>query len=172
MRRSVEETPGHQVDEPRHLSELTLRDLRAYRRRLAEEEDKISYWRRLVHARLDVLDAEASGHGPRTLAQLGRVLGDTGAGRGRQALVRVRAAEPLPQLPALESVCVDEVDRSDPAAMRRALAALRDVEGRLTSYRRALHGRIEDATGELIRRYREEPALALGALREDRGGGG
>jgi hypothetical protein len=39
------------------LVDLVLADLRLYRRRLAEEEEKISYWRRLVHARIDVLEA-------------------------------------------------------------------------------------------------------------------
>src|SRR3954452_20842613 len=38
---------------------LKLDDLRLYRRRLAEEQEKVSYWRRLVHARLDMLEAEA-----------------------------------------------------------------------------------------------------------------
>jgi len=32
-------------------ADLSLDDLRLYRRRLAEEEEKVSYWRRLVHAR-------------------------------------------------------------------------------------------------------------------------
>lgn len=168
MRRSVDET----LEDGQDLSELTLSALRRYRRRLSEEEDKISYWRRLVHARLDVLDAEASGHGPRTMAQLVRVLGDTGAGRGRQALVRVKAAEPLPELPALEHACIDEVDREDPAAVQEAIVGLRAAEERLTSYRRALHGRIEASTDELIRRYRQEPKRALEALRADRGSGG
>ena len=43
------------VDPPRHWSELSLDGLRAYRRRLSDEEERVSYWRRLVHARIDVL---------------------------------------------------------------------------------------------------------------------
>ena len=33
-----------------------------------------------------------------------------------------------------------------------------------SAYRRSLHERLDDATSELIARYREEPALSLCAL--------
>ena len=146
------------------MSELSLTGLRAYRRKLADEEDRVSYWRRLVHARIDVLTAESSGGGQLSLQTLARVLGDTGAGRTRSALVRVRAAEPLPELPVLEEMWVSEVDPDDPEAMAEALERLRAAEGQLTSYRKALHVRIDEATAELIRRYREDPSRALTAL--------
>jgi hypothetical protein len=44
------------------------------------------------------------------------------------------------------------------------------AERQLSEYRAALHRRIADATGELIARYREQPALCLTALplRRDR----
>ena len=41
---------------------------------------------------------------------------------------------------------------------------LRDAERELSAYRRSLHERLDAATGELISRYRDEPALALKAL--------
>lgn len=149
---------------PVSLGDLTLQALRAYRRKLADEEDRVSYWRRLVHARLDVLAAEASQDGPLGQDTLARVLGDTGAGRTRNALVRVRAAEPLPDLPVLEQMWVTEVDADDPAAVASAVERLRTAEQQLTSYRRALHRRIDEATAELIERYRQDPASALVAL--------
>ena len=86
---------------PTVLDRLSLDELRLYRRRLAEEEEKISYWRRLVHARIDVLEAEAHHERPLRLDELIRVLGDTGTGRTRTALVNVRAADDLPELPVL-----------------------------------------------------------------------
>ncbi len=150
---------------PVGLAELSLQGLRAYRRKLADEEDRVSYWRRLVHARLDVLAAETSRDGPLSVDTLARVLGDTGAGRTRNALVRVRAAEPLPDLPVLEEMWVTEVDADDPDAVAAAVERLRTAEQQLTSYRRALHQRIDEATAELIERYREDPASALVALR-------
>lgn len=144
-----------------HLADLTLAELRDYRRRLTEEEDRVSYWRRLAHARIDVLEAEASMDGTLTLDQLVRVLGDTGAGATRTALVSIRAAEPLPELPVLEEMWVTEVDPHDAEEVAAALEGIRSAERQLTDYRRALHERIDEATGELISRYRAEPTLAL-----------
>ncbi len=147
-----------------HLSGLSLTDLRAYRQQLTAEEDKVSYWRRLVHARLDVLDAEVHSGGMLSTEQLIRVLGDTGSGMTRTALVAVRPAEPLPELPVLAEMWVTEVDPHDTEAIADAMDRLRAAETKLTQYRRALHQRIDEATGELISRYRAEPSLALSVL--------
>jgi hypothetical protein len=147
------------------IKDLPLDALRAYRRRLTDEEERVSYWRRLVHARLDVLEAEAHHERPLRLHELIRVLGDTGAGRGRSALLRVRAEEPLPELPVLEEMWVTELDPNDREAIGEAVTRLRAAERQLTAYRRALHDRIDEATAELIGRYRESPASALVALR-------
>jgi hypothetical protein len=144
--------------------ELSLEDLRLYRKRLSEEEEKISYWRRLAHARIDVLEAESHHERPLTLDELIRALGDTGTGRTRTALVNVRAAEDLPELPALSDMWVTEIDPNDRAAVTEAIARLRSAEEQLTDYRRALHGRLDEATAELIDRYRENPTSALTAF--------
>ena len=146
-------------------SDLDLDRLRDYRHRLAVEEEKVSYWRRLVHARIDVLEAEAHQERPLRLDELVRVLGDTGAGRTRNALVGVRAAEPLPELPVLEQMWVTELDPNDTEAIADAIRRLRAAEAQLTEYRHALHRRIDDATSELIARYRADPTSALVALR-------
>ena len=100
---------------------LSLAELRAYRRQLADEEEKISYWRRLVHARIDVLEAEAHHERPLRLDELIRVLGDTGSGRTRTALVSVRAADDLPELPVLADMWVTELDPNDTAEVAEAL---------------------------------------------------
>jgi hypothetical protein len=160
-------TGSEPSEAPPRLADLSLAALRAYRRKLGDEEDRVSYWRRLVHARIDLLEAEASTEGHLSQETLARVLGDTGAGRTRTALVRVRTAEPLPDLPVLEEMWVAEVDADDPAAVAAAVERLRVAEGQLTSYRNALHQRIDEATEELIARYREDPARAIGALRRD-----
>ncbi|PVG81790.1 hypothetical protein DDE18_16085 [Nocardioides gansuensis] len=149
-----------------HLAELSLDELRAYRRRLTEEEDRVSYWRRLAHARIDVLEAEADTHGTLRMEQLVRVLGDTGAGNTRTALVSISAAEPLPELPVLEEMWVTEIDPDDEEQVADALRRIREAEKQLTDYRRALHERIDEATGELISRYRAQPSLALDLLRD------
>ena len=144
-----------------HLEGISLEELRAYRERLRNEEERTSYWRRLVHARIDLLEATGTTDGSLSLADLVRVLGDTGNGQTRHALHRVRAADPLPDLPALDEVWVvpaDDGDRAD--AVRR----LRDAETQLTGYRAALHERIDEATAELIVRYRQDPTQVLAVL--------
>lgn len=149
-----------------HLQDLSLEELRAYRQRLTAEEERTSYWRRLVHARMDVLEAESHVEGTLSIEDLVRVLGDTGSGQVRTALLRIRPADPLPELPALTEMWDTEVDPHRPEQVAAALERLRLAERQLTEYRRALHERIDEATGELIVRYREDPSLALSALPE------
>lgn len=171
--------PGHKEsrkDEPRkprrlnpatpspHLAGMTLDELRTYRRSLQDEEDRVSYWRRLVHARMDMLEAGAHAEGLLTVEQLIRVLGDTGTGASRTALSAVRPADPLPDLPQSEQMWVTEVDPRDPEAYAEAMGRLKDAEGQLTEYRTALFERIDEATADLISRYRENPATALSAM--------
>lgn len=146
------------------LSGLDLAQLRDYRQRLAAEEDRVSYWRRLTHARMDMLRAEAGTQGHLSFEDLVRVLGDTGTGQVRRALVRVTTADPLPDLPELSQMWVTDVDPHDPGQVDDALERLRTAEEQLTEYRRALHERIDDSTRELIARYREDPPAALTLL--------
>jgi hypothetical protein len=151
-----------------HLAQVSLETLRAYRQRLTDEEDRVSYWRRLAQARIDILVAESDTSGSLTLEDLVRVLGDTGAGVRRKALVSVRTGEPLPDLPVMSDMWQFEVDPHDLEAVQCAIEALRVAERQLTTYRRVLHNRIDEATGELISRYRENPTSALIALPRSR----
>ena len=149
------------------LAGLDLAALRDYRQRLSAEEDKVSYWRRLAHARIDVLEAESHTESHLSFDDLVRVLGDTGTGHSRRALVRVNAAEPLPDLPELTEMWATEVDPHDPGKLADALDRVRAAERQLTEYRRALHERIDEATRELILRYRANPVAALAAIPEE-----
>jgi hypothetical protein len=149
------------------LAGLDLDRLRGYRRELEGEEDRVSYWRRLVHARIDVLEAESGTGSPLSIEDLVRVLGDTGSGRGRHALIGFRAADPLPDLPVLSEMWVTEVDPHDAAQVEDALARLRTAEKQLTTYRHALHERIDEATRELILRYRQNPLAALAVIPQE-----
>ena len=117
---------------PGALASLDLVTLRLYRRSLAEEEDRVSYWRRLLHARIDVLSAQARSEMSLTFEQLVRALGDTGSGRSRRALARVEAAEPLPELPELERLWMLDVDPLDEAGVTDTLVRLRAAEAQLT----------------------------------------
>ena len=92
---------------------------------------------------------------------VGDSAGDTGTGAARTALMRVRAADPLPDVPDLTEVWVAPRTDEESAAQ---LAALEHAEGQLTGYRTALFARIDAAGLELIRRYRADPTLALSVL--------
>jgi hypothetical protein len=152
------------MGQERVLAEMDLQALRTYRRDLQQEEDKVSYWRRLVHARLDLIAAGSHSEGSLSLPQLIRVLGDTGTGASRTALSSIRPADPLPDLPESEWIWVTEIDYHDPEAVAEATARLHAAEEKLTHYRKALFERIDEATAELIVRYREDPSAALSVL--------
>ena len=72
-----------------------------------------------------------------------------------------RTLPPLPDLAVLwETVAAADGTADEHAVLTRLAAA----EAELSAYRRSLHERLDDATSELIARYRDEPALALRAL--------
>jgi hypothetical protein len=148
--------------EPRHAPELAhlgLEALRDYRQELVAEETRVSYWRRILQARLDQVI------GPddhQALRRLRGVLDDHGQSSRRLALlpvVRTEDAAPLPDLAVLWETSPGA--DGDHASM---VTRLTDAENELSSYRRSLHDRLDAATGELISRYRDQPALALQAL--------
>ncbi len=141
---------------------LSLDALRDYRRQLSAEEGNVSYWRRILQARLDVL---AAGTGRELEPALLRpVLSSERVGAGRQALVEVLPVDDIPPLPSLAELWERRVDPSDREAADALHAELEEAEGQLSAYRTALHRRIGEATGELIARYREQPSLCLTAL--------
>jgi hypothetical protein len=147
------------------LSALGLAELREHRRALSAEEDRVSYWRRIVHARIDILQAEARAEEGLTFEQLVRALGDTATGVNRQALLGVTPADVLPQLPELEQLWSVRADVDDPDSVAVTVDRLRTLEEELTAYRRALHARLDDATAHLIDRYRQDPRAALDLIR-------
>jgi len=144
------------------FSHLDLDGLRSYRSALSDEEGKVSYWRRILQARLDVVLA---GSGRELDAdRLRPVLTTERVGAGRQALVSILPVDDIPPLPSLAELWDRRVDPSDHAGQARLATDLRAAEVELSDYRSALHRRIAEATGEMIARYREEPALCLSAL--------
>jgi hypothetical protein len=147
-----------------HLAKLSLPELRVYRDQLNREEERASYWRRLLHARIDLLEAESHSEGELSFEDLVRVLGETGGGQARHALLHVRPADPLPELPVLADMWVADIDPHDAVAVTDAFERLGAAEQQLTDYRHALHDRITEATSELIVRYRDDPSSVLVAL--------
>lgn len=143
------------------LEHLSLDALRGYRQALSEEEGRVSYWRRILQARLDLL--EAGGTGKVDLAALRPVLAETRPGARRPAALTAVVDPGTPPLPDLATLWEREPGENEEARAELA-AALADAETQLSAYRTDLHRRIADATAELIARYREEPLLCLTAL--------
>ncbi|MCU1592075.1 MAG: hypothetical protein JWP11_3331 [Frankiales bacterium] len=144
------------------FAHLSLNDLRDYRRTLTSEEDQVSYWRRIIQARLDVLRAGTLGSADG--GHLRPVLTDDRVASSRTALISVVPADDIPPLPNLAELWERRVDDSDLRGQGELDHDLAVAERQLSEYRQALHRRIADATGELIARYREEPSLCLSAL--------
>lgn len=141
---------------------LTLDALREYRSALAAEEGKVSYWRRILQARLDVVQADSV----TALDQdhLRPVLTSERVTAGRRALVEVLPVDDIPPLPNLGELWDRRVERGDEPGQTALEHDLRAAEAQLSAYRSALHRRIGEATGELIARYREQPGLCLSVL--------
>lgn len=150
---------------PEH-AHLALGALRTYRTDLQAEEDKISYWRRIIQARLDVVRAgsAAGGAGALDAAHLRPVLADSRVSAGRTALVRVLPLDDVPPLPDLGELWERQVAQDDPEGVATLVEDLVDAEAQLSQYRTALHRQLEDATADLIARYRDQPGLCLAAL--------
>lgn len=161
-------TPGRsaakaeRVRDPKFTS-VQLAELRAMRSGLTEEESKVSYWRRLIQARIDVINSDHTGEEP--VEQLSRLLTDAQSSHRRVAALSVGPIDDIPPLPDLSAlwnrVATETADERD-----ALIADLERAEEDLSAYRRELHDRIDGVTAELITRYREEPELALVAMRE------
>lgn len=144
------------------FAHLTLDGLRAYRRALGTEEGRVSYWRRIIQARLDLVRATDGGGGG--VDSLRGVFGEQRIDGGRLALLRVVPVDDIPPLPDLADLWRRQPSRTDPEHNERLLHDLARAEKQLSAYRAALHRRIAAATGELIARYREDPLQCLSVL--------
>jgi hypothetical protein len=145
------------------FAHLTLPALRAYRQSLTQEENRVSYWRRLIQARMDLIDLQGADDSIR-LERLRLALSETRVGEGRRALVEVMPIDDVPPLPDLADLWTREARADDPQGVADLRRDLSFAELQLSAYRAALHRRLAGATGELIARYREDPTQALQVL--------
>ena len=161
-------TPGRsaakaeRVRNPKFTS-VQLAELRTMRSGLTEEESKVSYWRRLIQARIDVITSDHTGEEP--VEQLSRLLTDAQSSHRRVAALSVGPIDDIPPLPDLSALW-NRVATKTVAERDALIADLKRAEEDLSAYCRELHDRIDDVTAELITRYREEPELALVAMQE------
>ncbi|PHQ51629.1 hypothetical protein BLA24_12840 [Streptomyces cinnamoneus] len=163
---------GPLADVPgRALNELGLEDLRTLRRESRREEADLSYVRRLLQGRIDILRAElarrAAPAGPAVerllVDRLSEILAD-GPPAHRSSARHVTLGTPHgEEYRRLAEDMLAEVRLSDTAA--RTDQELRDGMARLVAYerqvsvrRRGLQRMTDDCGAEMTRRYREGEA--------------
>jgi hypothetical protein len=150
------------------FAHLDLGGLREYRSTLTHEESRVSYWRRIIQARLDIV-TNARGGSATTVADLRNVFAERAPSTRRTALVSVMPIDEIPPLPDLANLWSREPDPHDEASTAALVDELGNAEKQLSAYRSALHRQLAAATTELIARYREQPDLCLSALPAPRG---
>jgi hypothetical protein len=160
------------------LGELGLADVRARRDDAAQEETDLSYLRRLLHARIDIVRAEQhrrqAGERAPIVAELARILAKnavgpaTGSGR-HQTLVPSQAGAHRRHIEAL----VADVDLSDVGslsgeALEAALAAYQTQESSVSARRREVQLVVDICNAEIGSRYANGTASVDELLAEQR----
>lgn len=160
------------------LAQMSLSDLRDERSRLQADDDRVSYARRAVQSRLDIVRAEQNrrAHG-------GDADGDVTGGLRRVLSQQLTGGPARPprddgadiassaEVRRLDEVCATggfshlaELDDASVAALEADLAQL---EREVSSDRRERFARIDALSGELVRRYRDGAADIDGVSADD-----
>ena len=150
------------------LSELSMEELRQRRNELQASEQALSYIRRLVQGRLDIVLDErrhrVDGTGGRDVAalvaDLPKILSEHVAGSARGALPEVTLPpgdldEVVEQVDHIINAdrlgSVSELGDED---LQGVVDALAEMERRVSQHRRTLHGTIDTLQEEIVRRYK------------------
>jgi hypothetical protein len=172
--RNGAELPEH----PEHdLTALRLPELRTLRRDSQRDEADLSYVRRLVQGRIDILRAElARREGPGTpgtpgtpvvdrlvVDRLSEILADPPSRRGSSARHVTLSTPRGEEYRRLASEMLDEVQLSDLDArtdeeLHTAMGRLLGYEQQVSHRRRLLQRTADDCSAEIARRYREGEA--------------
>lgn len=150
-------------DETTQASSLSLDELRTVRARLQAEEDVVSFVRRVAQGRLDIVREErarrgSGSHATTAPGELAAVFGQQqGAGSVRPPRDTEVSAD-HPRVVELTTICdrrhfADYADLSDEelAALETDLANFESVQ---STDRKALFGRIDALSRELVDRYK------------------
>lgn len=160
------------------VGSLPMDEVRTLRREAEQEETDLSYLRRLLQGRLDILRAELSRRGggaeEGTLVDsLPQILADEGSG-GPRGLGRHMAVEPSRADSHRRHVeaLVADVDLSNPgahddASLQRAIDSLEQEERTVSEKRRQVQTVMDACTAEVTRRYRDGDADVSDLLPSD-----
>jgi hypothetical protein len=152
------------------LTDLPLDRVRGMRREAEQEETDLSYLRRLLQGRLDILRAElarrqGNANGADLIDALPHILADEGTsaaphGLGRHIVVEPSRADSHRR--HVEAMIAD-VDLSNPgghddASLRRVVEVLEREEQDVSEKRRRIQAVMDACTAEIARRYRDGDA--------------
>ncbi|HZU74776.1 MAG TPA: hypothetical protein VE990_18610 [Acidimicrobiales bacterium] len=157
------------------LSDSTTDEVRAKREELQRAEVAVSYVRRLLQGRIDIVEAErrhrSSGAGESLVDELPSILAEGGrtAGPGRLPQ-HIDPGQEATELAAEVDRVVDPARLADVASLSEAdlesmAGDLRRLEREVSERRRALHERLDAIHAELVRRYRSGEATVDTLLR-------
>jgi hypothetical protein len=161
-----------------NLGTLTMEELRQRRQDCSEVENGLSYYRRLIQGRLDIVHAEmarrAGGVAATDLAglveQLPAILAERGGGGSRGPLPDVVAPAGIETMSGQLDEIVDAdrlaslPDESE-AELRNVANALSTLERTVSSQRRDLFEQIDTLQEEIVRRYKTGEATVDALLR-------
>ena len=162
-----------------HLGTRSIEDVRAMRAECQEVETGLSYLRRVVQGRLDIVHAELtrrrSGGAPGDLSslveQLPSILADhlRAPGNGRLP-VTMEPSRVDPELQGrfddiLAGADVDAITTVDDARLSAAVEELTTLEHEISERRRALFDRIDELQAEITRRYKSGEASVESLLK-------
>ncbi|MDT0613927.1 RsiG family protein [Streptomyces lancefieldiae] len=167
------DSPELPVDPPEHdLPALSLPELRTLRRDAQREEADLSYVRRLLQGRIDILRAELTRRGSASLVdaveasvveRLSEILTDAPA-RQRSSARHVTLGTPRSEEGRrLAAEMLGEVELSDLTArtdveLTAAMGRLVRYEQQVSRRRQRLQRTADDCSAEIARRYREGEA--------------
>lgn len=158
------------------LEGRSVPDLRALRADCQSVENKLSYLRRLVQGRLDIVSGErqrrqgggAPGDTAGLIEQLPKILADRVRGPGTGRLpATFEPGELDGTLVERLNVIGDGDDASD-EVLEAAVISLTELEGEVSSFRRAMFDRIDRIETELTARYRDGSAHVDDLLGNDK----
>lgn len=145
---------------------LGLPELRALRRDAQRDEADLSYVRRLLHGRIDILRAElARRTDPETpvVDRLSEILADAPSSRSASARHVTLGTPQSEESRLLAAEMLSDVELSDlgartDAELHEAMARLIRYEQQVSRRRQQLQRMADDSSAEITRRYREGEA--------------
>jgi hypothetical protein len=152
------------------LTEVSIEELRTMRTEAEQEETDLSYLRRLLQGRMDIMRAEVSrregGEGAKSLLDLlPGILADEGGQSAPRGMGRHATAEPsrADMHRRYVEALVADVDLSNPAghddaSLAHVLEVLAREEATVSTNRKAVQNVMDQCTAEITRRYREGDA--------------